>query len=205
MRLVIATGNAHKRDEIAAILDALHVGNVSLMSLRDLPNAPSVEENGATFAENARLKAVAVSNAFDAYALADDSGIVVDALGGAPGIHSARYAGANATDADRIAKLLDELRDAPEENRSARFVCAMALAQKGEVVAETVGVCEGRIASEPRGDGGFGYDPVFFLPERGCAMAEISAETKNRISHRARALEAMRETLVRLTGRSPKE
>jgi XTP/dITP diphosphohydrolase len=198
MKLVIATSNAHKRDEIAAILDALDVRGVALTTLRDYPNVPTVEENGATFAENARLKAVAVSKAVDGYVLADDSGIVVDALDGAPGIHSARYAGDRASDADRIGKLLSELRDVPDERRTARFVCAMTLARRGEIVAETEGVCEGRIAAQPRGDGGFGYDPVFLVPEYEQTMAEVGSATKNRISHRAKALAAMRKMLTRL-------
>jgi len=203
MRLVLATNNAHKREEIAAIFADLEIAGIELLTLRDIPPLPPVREEGTTFAENARLKAVAVSEGVRDFALADDSGIVVDALGGAPGVWSARYAGESATDADRIRKLLSELRDVPEERRTARFVCAMCLARCGQVVAETEGICEGRIAAHPRGEGGFGYDPVFFLPEYRQTMAEVGSAIKNRISHRARALRALRETLVRLAYTMP--
>ncbi|MDA1192630.1 MAG: RdgB/HAM1 family non-canonical purine NTP pyrophosphatase [Candidatus Poribacteria bacterium] len=198
MSFVLATENLHKRDEIAAILARLGVKGVPICTLRDVPSLSSPVEDGATFAENARIKAFHVSKTTGGYALADDSGLCVDALNGAPGIHSSRYAGENATDADRIAKLLRELRDVPDEKRRARFVCAMALTHGHEIIAETEGVCEGRIALNPAGSDGFGYDPVFYLPDRARTLAEVGPEEKNRISHRFKALNAIAPTLARV-------
>lgn len=160
---------------------------------------PEVEETGATFAENARLKALSAAIHARVPALADDSGLEVDALGGRPGVHSARYAGEGAADAANNAKLLDELRGAPLERRTARFVCAMALAAPAPVpgraftggaavLVEFRGELPGRIALEPRGKYGFGYDPLLELPERGQTAAELTLAEKNRISHRGRAL-----------------
>lgn len=198
MNLLIATTNVHKGKEIAAILRLLRVEGVALQTLRDYPGVPPVEEKGTTFAENARLKALSLSCVVEDYVLADDSGLVVDALGGAPGIFSARYAGEHATDAERIAQLLAELQGVPDERRTARFVCAMALARNGKLLAETEGVCEGRVALFPRGENGFGYDPIFYLPSYQLTMAQVGGEVKNRISHRAKALQALRETLLQL-------
>lgn len=198
MNLVLATTNVHKSEEIAAILRLVGMERITLKTLRDYPNVPLVEESGRTFAENARLKALSLSRGVKECVLADDSGIVVDALGGAPGIFSARYAGEQATDDERIEKLLAELRGVPDERRTARFVCAMALAQNGRLLAETEGVCEGKVAFFPRGENGFGYDPIFYLPEYQLTMAEVDPAVKNRISHRAQALRAMQETLFQI-------
>lgn len=151
-----------------------------------------IAETGATYAENARLKAVAHAQASGLWALADDSGLEVDALGGAPGIRSARYAGENARDADRWALLLRRLAHVPWEKRIARFRAVVALAQPGGKVAFAEGVVEGMIALAPRGSGGFGYDPLFYIPDYGCTMAELPPEIKNQISHRARAIRAAR-------------
>ena len=181
--LVIASGNAGKVCEFAALLAALP------LQVRPQPSGLEVEETGSTFAENARIKAIAVARASGAWALADDSGLSVDALGGAPGIHSARYA---PTDAARIARLLTELQQAlatdPSAGRGARFVAALALAAPdGHVLLEVEGQCVGEILPAARGAGGFGYDPVFLVPELGLSFAELDRETKGRVSHRGRA------------------
>jgi XTP/dITP diphosphohydrolase len=186
MRLLIATRNAHKTAEIRAMLPEWDV--------RDLTSdpRPGPEETGATFQENAMIKAIAASWDFDGLVLADDSGLEVDALGGAPGVRSARYAGDHASDADNRAKLLRELdaTGARGKARTARFRCAMALASHGALVA--TGPCdgsiEGIIINQEKGDGGFGYDPLF-VPDGFCeTFAQLPAATKNQLSHRARAL-----------------
>mgnify|MGYP001373082993 CR=1 FL=1 len=184
--IVLATGNKGKIREFSGLLEGVF-GRI--ISLNDLESPPEVVEDGATFRENALKKARAIAAYSGKPALADDSGLAVDALGGSPGVYSARYAGEGATDRDNIAKLLTELGGI--ENRSASFVCVLALVAPGgeEITAE--GKCEGVIITEPRGEGGFGYDPVFYLPEYGKTMAEIPPELKNRISHRARAAEAL--------------
>jgi len=189
-KLVIASRNTEKRAELAALLSDC---GVEILTLDDFPNVPEVVEDGKTFAENARKKALAAAEATGLPAVADDSGLEVDALGGRPGVLSARYAGPDATDAQRVDKLLEEMRDVPESERGARFRCAIAYATPNGVVAFTVeGSCEGRITTEPCGSNGFGYDPVFFHPESGCTFAELAPEQKNRVSHRARGLAAFR-------------
>jgi len=184
--IVLATGNKGKIREFSGLLEGVF-GRI--ISLNDLESPPEVIEDGATFMENALKKARAIAAYSGKPALADDSGLAVDALGGRPGVYSARYAGEGATDRDNIAKLLTEL--GTNENRNARFVCVLALVMPDgrEMTAE--GTCEGVILSEPRGEGGFGYDPVFFLPELGKTMAELPPEIKNTLSHRARAAEAL--------------
>lgn len=179
MRVLLASTNAHKLEELQALF-----GQEGAWRFELAPTPLEVEETGHTFAENARLKAEAYAKAFNEPALADDSGLCVDALDGRPGIYSARYA---PTDAERIAKLLGELNDVPEAKRTAAFVCAMALVFPDGRVIEVEGRCPGRIADGPKGAGGFGYDPVFFVPEAGKTFAELSADEKNRISHRATA------------------
>lgn len=150
-----------------------------------------VEETGATFTENASLKAQAYAAQAGLWTLADDSGLEVDALGGAPGIYSARYAGAGATDAERIARLLEELRHVEQDARRARFVCAVATADPtGNVIHVSLGTCEGSISREPHGAGGFGYDPIFIPDGYDESFGQLSSEIKARISHRARALQA---------------
>jgi XTP/dITP diphosphohydrolase len=198
--LVMATRNPGKVRELREILQDL---GVTLLSLADFPELPEIPEDGATFAENAAAKATAVARLTGRPALADDSGLVVDALGGRPGIFSARYAQdvttpRPPTDADNWRKLLREMQDVPREARQARFVCEIALALPDGRTFRVHGECQGMIALEPRGDQGFGYDPVFWVPEYGGTMAELGPMVKNRISHRARALTAFRELFATL-------
>lgn len=191
--IVLASRNAGKVREIRELLADLPV---EVESLLDHPEVAEVEETGTTFSENAILKARAVAEATGGLALADDSGIEVDALGGAPGVYSARFAGPDATDAQRNARLLERLAGVPAEGRTARYVAAIAIASPGGEVRTTVATCEGSIAEAPRGTGGFGYDPIFVVPGRGLTMAEIPSEEKNRISHRGRALRQAHATLM---------
>jgi XTP/dITP diphosphohydrolase len=187
--VVIATRNPGKFREIEAILSPLHL---KLLSLRDFPDLPEVEEDGATFAENAGKKARAIARLTGRPAIADDSGLAVDALGGQPGVLSARYAGGNATDRERYQKLLDEMAGIPEGKRQATFVCVLAVAFPSGKMQVVEGECRGWITFAPRGKHGFGYDPIFFVPEFAKTMAELEPEVKNRISHRARALEKLK-------------
>jgi XTP/dITP diphosphohydrolase len=189
VKLLVATRNEGKLREIRELLAP---DGVLAVGLAELPSAPEVVEDGATFSENARKKAVALMTATGLPTLADDSGLTVEALGGRPGVHSARYAGEGATDAENNGKLLRELERLPSSSRRAAFVCAMVLAlpQGGELSAE--GRLEGRILESPLGSGGFGYDPLFFVEEEGRTLAEMEVSEKNRLSHRARALGALR-------------
>ncbi|MEB3266628.1 MAG: RdgB/HAM1 family non-canonical purine NTP pyrophosphatase [Cyanobacteriota bacterium] len=195
MELVIASGNAGKVREFTALLAGLP------LVVRAQPQGLEVEETGATFAENARLKAMGVAQATGCWALADDSGLAVAALGGAPGVRSARYA---PSDGERIARLLAELTavgalEPPQ--RGAAFVAALAVADpSGAVVLEVEGRCEGVIAAAPRGSGGFGYDPVFLVPELGLSFAEIDRATKARVGHRGRAFALLEPRLRALLG-----
>ncbi len=193
-QLVVATRNAGKLREFRSLLAAT---GWQVLGLQDVKINTDIEETGTTFAENARQKAVVYSRETDYPVLADDSGLEVFALGGRPGVVSARYAGGSATDAERIAKLLAEL-DRTRRRRDARFVCALALARRGHVLLEAEGECVGVIAREPRGDRGFGYDPVFLFPRLGKTYAELSEEEKNACSHRGRAI---RQLLTRLAAR----
>lgn len=186
--LLIATANAHKAEELRALLPGL-----SIKTLLDFPQVPAVVEDGVTFEENARKKAEEISQRFGLPVLADDSGLCVDALGGAPGVYSARYA--EGTDMKRYEKLLLALKDVPAGSRTARFVCVIALAIPGSSTILVRGECEGAIDFAPKGELGFGYDPVFIVGEGPRTMAELSMEEKNRISHRARALELIRPSL----------
>jgi XTP/dITP diphosphohydrolase len=190
--LLLATRNPHKTREFSEIL-----GNEFIV--RDLsaePDAPDIEETGATFAENAILKAVGISQRFPGLVVGDDSGLEVDALEGAPGVYSARYAGAGAKDSDNIARLLSELSKLPVKRPySARFRCVLALARGGELVDTVEGVVEGAIVEPPRGTGGFGYDPVFQPAGLTQTFGEITPEKKNRISHRANAIRMLRAAL----------
>jgi XTP/dITP diphosphohydrolase len=193
MRLLIATRNRGKKAEYADLLAGL---DLELMSLPDLGIEDEVPEQGATFAENALAKARAYAALSGLVTLADDSGLEVDVLDGAPGVYSARYAGEGASDEDRYHRLLAELKGIPEARRTARFRCVIAVVWPDGRERIVAGACEGRIALEPRGEHGFGYDPVFYVPEYGCTMAELTPDVKNRISHRARAAEAARPLLV---------
>ena len=193
--LIIASGNAGKVREFSHLLAALD------LEIRPQPPGLEVEETGRTFAENARLKASAVAQATGHWALADDSGLCVDALGGAPGVHSARYAD---SDRARISRLLTELAAAngstdPElgqGNRRAQFVAALAVADpSGAIQLEVEGHCPGEILTSPRGEGGFGYDPVFYVPEADQTFAEMTKDLKGRIGHRGRAFELLQPKL----------
>jgi len=197
VRLVVASMNPDKLRELRALMGG---AGLDLVSLRDVPGAVAPEETGATLTENARLKAQAAVALTGLPALADDTGLEVDALGGRPGVHSARFAGPRATDADNIGRLLEELRGVPHERRTARFrtVCLVRDPEGGEVAG--VGVLEGRIASAPRGLAGFGYDPVFEVADFGRTLAELDPDEKNRHSHRALAA---RNLLIAL-GRTPR-
>lgn len=194
-RLLIATKNAHKTSEIRAILG----DGWDVEDLTGHPEIPAPEETGTTFLENASIKAMAASQIFPAYVLADDSGLEVDALGGAPGVESARYSGPNATDATNRARLLDQLAGA--ESR-AWFRCVMAVAQHGKVLETFDGSVEGRIVSKERGTGGFGYDPLFIPEGFAGTFGELPSEIKNGLSHRARALAAAREFLIKIVDAS---
>jgi XTP/dITP diphosphohydrolase len=193
--LVIATGNPGKFTEIAAHLQGLPVLLLPLDRVGPMTLPP---ESGESFQENARLKAAAVARASGCVAVADDSGLEVDALGGRPGVLSARYGGPGASDGDRIALLLQELRTAPEALRTARFRCVIAVAEADGTVQCTEGVCEGRIAQAPRGRHGFGYDPIFEIPQLGQTFAEVDPAVKNRLSHRALALRKARSILQQI-------
>ncbi|MBM3129385.1 MAG: RdgB/HAM1 family non-canonical purine NTP pyrophosphatase [Chloroflexi bacterium] len=198
MRLLIATHNRGKLIEYQEMFADLPF---DLVTLDDIGIRDDVEETGATLAENARLKAVAYARQSGLLTLADDSGLEVDALGGEPGVHSKRYAGANKSDAERIAFLLDKLHAVPPGKRAARFRCAIALATPDGKLWETDGACEGEIAFDLRGTNGFGYDPIFHVSERGARMAELSTAEKNRVSHRARAAEGARGILAQIIAR----
>ena len=163
----------------------------AVRDLKYLPEAPEVEETGTTFLANATLKAVAISRLAGGLVLADDSGLEVDALDGAPGVYSARYAGEGADDAANNARLLENLAGVPASERTARFRCVMVVARDGEVLADFDGSVEGRIIEAPRGDHGFGYDPLFVPDGHDATFAELGAEIKNGMSHRARALETL--------------
>ena len=189
--LVIASRNAGKVREFRTLLSTT---GWEILGLADLAIEYDCDETGQSFAENARLKALQYSMLTELPVLADDSGLEVEALGGRPGVYSARYAGPQSGDADRVSKLLHELKEAGG-NRAARFVCALALAGRGTVIAESEGTCDGLISEEPRGAKGFGYDPVFLLPELGRTYAELSESEKNRHSHRAHALQSLLEKL----------
>lgn len=185
-RLVLASTNKGKLRELKQMLSGWPV---ELMSLADYPDAPPVVEDGDTFVKNAIKKAVSLARYSGEVALADDSGLEVDALGGRPGVLSARFAGEQGNDSANNRLLLELMADVPQENRGARFRCAIAIAGPEGTIDTAEGACEGRIGYEPRGEGGFGYDPLFFIPEYGCTMAELPEEVKNRLSHRAMAMQ----------------
>jgi XTP/dITP diphosphohydrolase len=184
VKLLLASSNPGKLREYRI----LAAGNpVELEWMPQVAGLPAYEESAPTFAENAAGKALHYSRFVEGPVIADDSGLVVPALGGAPGVHSARYAGPGATDADRVAKLLREMRGKKGEERRARFVCVLALADRGRAIAIFSDAVEGVLAEEPRGTNGFGYDPIFFFEKLGRTYAEITREEKNEFSHRGRA------------------
>lgn len=187
-RLLVATSNQGKLREVRAMLADL---GIEVFSLRDFSQVPEAVEYGATFEENARIKALYYHQSCGVTTLADDSGLEVDALSGAPGVHSARFAGRQGDDHANNVKLIRLLQHVPTQPRTARFCCVMALAHEGRIVATASGAVEGLIVDEPRGEMGFGYDPHFFVPSLGRTKAELPLETKNRISHRGQALRAI--------------
>lgn len=188
-KLVIATKNQGKLIELKEILSDL---NYEILSLNDYPDAPEVEETGETFKDNAILKAKAYANYTKEMVLADDSGLEVDALDGAPGVYSSRFA---ETDEARIAKLLNMLSNIPDDKRTARFKCVIAVCDESEKVKTAEGTLEGIIAFEPKGSNGFGYDPVMFVPEYNLTVAEMDNSMKNSISHRGKALKVIKGML----------
>ena len=189
----MATRNPHKTRELRQILGS----DFTVCDLRAHSEISEIAETGTSFEENAKLKALAVSRKLPGLVAADDSGLEVDALGGAPGIYSARYAGANATNKERIDKLLEELAriDAKKEQRSARFRCVLALARNGDVLGTFEGIVEGQIADRPRGSHGFGYDPIFVPNGFQQTFGQLRPAEKNQLSHRARALKKLRAFL----------
>lgn len=192
--LLIATNNPGKLREFRDLLAGLPL---TLVAPADIGLTLEVEETGKTFEENARLKALSYAQAGGRLALADDSGIEVDALWGAPGVLSARYGGPGLSDEDRVQRLLDALEGIPDENRGARFRCVIAVADPERVWFTTEGIFEGRIGHAPRGSNGFGYDPIFELPDLGCTSAELDPAEKNQRSHRGAAVRAARDQLAR--------
>jgi XTP/dITP diphosphohydrolase len=197
--LVLATPNPHKLIELIRILDAGHV-DVRLLSLAEFPGAPEVAETGATFAENALLKAHAIAHFTGLPAVADDSGICVDALNGMPGVLSARWSGRHGDDEANLRLLLGQLADIPDERRGARFVCVAALALPGGREHVSEGVVTGLLIREPRGHNGFGYDPIFVPDSADITTAEMDPADKDRISHRGKALRGLAPVIAALLG-----
>ena len=195
-RVVLASGNKGKLREINQLLHGLHITAVPQTQL----GVTDVEETGLTFVENAIIKARHAAQLTGLPAIADDSGIEVDALQGAPGIYSARFAGVGASDADNVRLLLEKLHDVPEEQRSARFQCLMVYMRHAKDPTPIIcqGTWEGRILNEPVGENGFGYDPVFYVPEETCSAAQLSSDVKNRLSHRGQALRELLDALQNL-------
>ena len=196
-KIVFATGNEGKMREVRLILADL---GMEILSMKEAGANPDIVENGKTFGENAQIKAQAVWEQTGGIVLADDSGLVIDYLNGEPGIYSARYMGEDTSYEVKNQALIDRLAGVEGEDRSARFVCNIAAVLPDGQVVHTEETMEGLIAMEPAGDGGFGYDPILYLPEYGKTSAEISIEEKNRISHRGKALEAMKVKLKEIFG-----
>jgi XTP/dITP diphosphohydrolase len=187
--LILATNNIHKISEMTEILTGL---NLEILSARDFPDFPDVEETGETMLENAILKVTAVWEKYHLPAVADDTGLEVDYLGGAPGVYSARFAGPGCSFADNNHKLLALLKNVPDEERGARFKCVISFADETGKIFSVEGILNGKIASYPSGKHGFGYDPIFIVEGTGKTLAELPAAEKNKISHRGRALARIR-------------
>lgn len=194
--IIVATKNKGKAKEFEQLFSRY---GIEVKTLLDFPDIPDIEETGDAFEENANIKAETISRLANAYVVADDSGLVVDALDGRPGVYSARYAGPGKDDQANIDKVLHEMEGVRNEERSARFYCALALAGPGVKTMTVNGTCEGVILHERRGTGGFGYDPIFYVPAEGRSMAELEPEMKNRISHRAKAIKELERHLQNLT------
>lgn len=192
IEILFATSNAGKAKEVQAMFSNL---DVDVKTLREEGIDVAIEENGQTFAENALIKAKAIAGMTDKIVLADDSGLVVDYLNGEPGIYSARYMGEDTSYDIKNARILERMEGVPDDQRTARFVCAMAAIMPGGEVICTEGIMEGLIGYEMKGTNGFGYDPIFYLPEYGMTSSEISPEKKNEISHRGKALRKMQDEL----------
>lgn len=191
-RIIFATGNEGKMKEIRMILADL---GLPVVSLKEAGVSADIVEDGKTFAENAAIKARTIMELTGEIVMADDSGLEIDYLDKAPGIYSARFMGEDTSYTIKNTALLEKLKGVPDEKRTARFVCAIACAFPDGTLLESYGTMEGRIGYEIRGENGFGYDPIFYLPEYGCSSAEISPEKKNELSHRGKALRAMKERL----------
>lgn len=190
--IIIATKNKGKAKEFERMF---HPFGLQVKTLLDYENIEDIEETGKTFEENAILKAEEVAKKVNQVVIADDSGLIVDALNGAPGVYSARYAGLDKNDEENIDKVLEELKEIPEQDRTARFYCALAVAIPNSKTMTVSGTCEGLILHERKGNNGFGYDPIFFVKELGKSMAELGSEEKSQISHRGRALEKLKKRL----------
>jgi XTP/dITP diphosphohydrolase len=195
MKVVLATNNPGKVREIREILAPR---GIEVVSLSEYPGLAEIKEDGDTFKDNAAIKALAACEHTNLVALADDSGLEVDCLDGAPGVYSSRFAGEEKDDAANNRRLLELLASVPEKERTARFRCVVAIVDREGWIYTAEGTCEGIIAMEPRGEGGFGYDPLFYLPEYGKTFAELEPEIKNKISHRARALAGALDILSEL-------
>jgi len=195
-RIVIGTHNYKKKEEIRDILNGIPV---RLLDLEDFENPPDIIEDGVTFEENAIKKALELAGFCQMYVMADDSGLEVDALDKRPGVLSSRYCGEDTGYEEKCLRLLEELKGVPFEKRTARFRCAIALAEPDRLQFVVKASCEGIISNEPKGNNGFGYDPIFYVPEHEHTMAELGSEVKNRISHRALALHLFNERLKELT------
>ena len=192
MRIILATANRDKIREMRHALDGL---DVEILTRDDYPSLPGVVEDGASLEENARKKARTLADATGLVAIADDTGLEVEALGGEPGVYSSRYAGPGVTYEENVRELLRRMAGVPAGDRGALFRCVIALAEPSGAEILIEGTCEGTILEEPRGTGGFGYDPVFQVPEKGRTFAEMSVEEKDRISHRGRAMARMRRLI----------
>lgn len=192
MKIIMATGNADKVREVRAMLEGT---DIEIVSLKEAGISADIDENGATFEENACIKAEAIRDLSGQMVIADDSGLEIDFLDGEPGVHSARFMGEDTSYDIKNAEILKRLSGVPDEKRSARFVCAIAIAYPDRPTKTFKGTFEGRIAYAPAGENGFGYDPIFYVPERGCTSSELSPEEKNSMSHRGKALRATIEEL----------
>ncbi len=198
MKIVIATTNLGKKRELEQLLGA----DIEVLSLCDFEDIKEVQEDGQTFIENARKKALGYARQTNMYTVADDSGLEIDALGGEPGVHSARFSGnhkdhsSDLIDHENIEKVLKLMRNTPKNDRTARFVCSLCLASPEKIILETKGKVEGLITKEKHGDRGFGYDPIFYVPSIGKTTAQMSKEEKNSISHRGQAVRKFKEQLL---------
>jgi XTP/dITP diphosphohydrolase len=195
VRLLVATTNTGKLREIRSVLGEVPI---ELVTLRDLPTIEEPEETGLTFEDNARLKALYYSERSGMTTVAEDSGLVIDGLDGEPGVRSARFLRPDASYAERFADIFHRLSGPPEKNRAARFVCALAVADRGHVIYEARGTVEGEIAREPRGTAGFGYDPIFYYPPYGATLAEVGEDAKLAVAHRGQAFRALTSWIASL-------